>query len=57
VLLTATTASAAAGVTSHAGRAQDRVQAALAYARYLVTAALIPLALWAVGAFSRLGIA
>lgn len=56
VLLVATVVFAVIGATARAGRASARVRTVLAYSTYLSTAALIPLALWVIGAYPRLGI-
>lgn len=44
------------GFNASLGRPRERVRTLLAYLTYLTTAALVPLALWAVGAYPRLGI-
>jgi type VII secretion integral membrane protein EccD len=55
-LLVATVVFAVIGASARAGRPPERVRTLLAYLSYLTTAALIPLALWVVGAYGRLGI-
>jgi hypothetical protein len=57
VLLAATIAFAAIGTAHRASQPGTRWQTLLAYMTYLSTAALIPLALWVVGVYGRLGIA
>lgn len=56
VLLVATVVLAVVGATARAGRAPARMRTMLAYMTYLSTAALIPLALWTLGAYPRLDI-
>jgi type VII secretion integral membrane protein EccD len=56
-LLTAVAGFAAIGASIRAGRLPARLTVVLAYLSYLMTAALIPLALWVVGAYGRWGIA
>jgi type VII secretion integral membrane protein EccD len=56
VLLLAIVVFAVIGTTVRAGRAPARLRALLAYSTYLGTAALLPLALWVIGVYSRLGI-
>lgn len=51
VLLATTVVFAVAGASARPGRPSERRQTVLAYLRYLTVAALIPLALWAVGAY------
>lgn len=53
-LLVATTVAFAVAGTARLG---GRLATAAAYSAYLTTAALIPLALWVVGAYARLGVA
>jgi hypothetical protein len=56
-LLAATVSFAAIGIAHRASQPGTRWQTLLAYMAYLSTAALIPLALWVVGGYGRLGIA
>lgn len=56
VLLASTVVFAVIGTTARGGRAPARVRTLLAYLTYLSTATLIPLALWVVGVYPRLGI-
>lgn len=51
VLLATTVVFAVAGAGTRPGRPTERRQTMVAYLRYLTVAALIPLALWAVGAY------
>jgi type VII secretion integral membrane protein EccD len=51
VLLATTVVFAVAGASARPARPAERRQTMLAYLRYLTVAALIPLALWAVGAY------
>ncbi len=55
LLLMATVVIAVVGTTARAGRAPAGIRRMLAYLTYLSTAALIPLALWVLGAYPRLG--
>jgi type VII secretion integral membrane protein EccD len=55
-LLAATVAFAVIGASARAGRMPERLKTVLAYLNYLMTAALIPLALWVAGAYGRWGI-
>jgi type VII secretion integral membrane protein EccD len=57
VLLTTTLGFAVIGAIAPAGRLSARPRVALAYLAYLITAALIPLGMWVVGLYGRLGIA
>jgi hypothetical protein len=43
------------GAIARPGRQPDRLKTSLTYLAYLVTAALIPLALWAVGVYGSWG--
>jgi type VII secretion integral membrane protein EccD len=54
-LLTVILALAAIGAGAQPGHLPERLKTVLAYSTYLLTAALIPLALWVVGAYGRLG--
>jgi type VII secretion integral membrane protein EccD len=54
VLLTTTLVFAVTGASAPAGRLRPRPRTALAYLAYLITAALIPLAMWVVGVYGRL---
>ena len=56
VVLALTVGLAVVGANTRDGRPPERVGTLLAYLTYVTTAALIPLALWAVGAYERLGI-
>jgi type VII secretion integral membrane protein EccD len=56
VLLASIVVFAVIGTTARGGRAPARVRTLLAYLTYLSAAALIPLALWVVGVYPRLGI-
>jgi ESX secretion system protein EccD len=56
VLLVATVASAVVAAKPPTERLARRARTALDYMTYLATAAVIPSALWAVGAYARLGI-
>ncbi|WP_445161745.1 type VII secretion integral membrane protein EccD [Mycobacterium sp. Dal123C01] len=57
VLLTTALVFASIGTSASAGRLGARSRMALAYLAYMITAALIPLAMWVVGVYGRLSIA
>jgi type VII secretion integral membrane protein EccD len=56
VTLGAAVVTALIGASGRVGRAPRRLTTVVAYLRYSTTAALIPLALWVIGAYGRLGI-
>jgi type VII secretion integral membrane protein EccD len=57
VLLTTTLGLSVIGAITPTGRLGPRPRVALAYLAYLITASLIPLGMWVVGLYGRLGIA